>query len=364
MFDISVSYQKHALKFHFEAGTSRGVLTEKNSYFIQIKNKKNPLQVGLGEAGPLRGLSPEFEEEGLAGFEKYIKSANWELFPESMDEIPVFVKELPLGYPSYKFAIEMAVFDYIMGKNGQYFDNDFSQGNQSIPINGLIWMGKPDFMEDQIEEKIAQGYTCLKLKIGAIDFEQELAILKNIRSQFSKEQLTIRVDANGAFKTQEAAHKLEKLAKLDIHSIEQPIAAGLWNAMADLCKENILPIALDEELIGLESEYQQNQLLDKIPAQYLILKPSLLGGFSASHDWIQAAESREMDWWITSALESNIGLQAIAQFTADYSPNLPQGLGTGSLYTNNFASGLSIQKGNLHFNPNFNRINPFHENHV
>ncbi|MCZ2482150.1 o-succinylbenzoate synthase [Aquirufa nivalisilvae] len=364
MFDISVSYQKHSLKFHFEAGTSRGVLTEKNSYFIQIKNKKNPIQVGLGEAGPLRGLSPEFEEEGLAGFEKYIKSANWEYFPETLEEIPLFISHLPLGYPSYKFGIEMATFDYIQAKNGVYFDNEFSLGKMAIPINGLIWMGKPNFMEDQIEQKIAQGFTCLKLKIGAIDFDQELAILKNIRSQFPANKLSIRVDANGAFTSHEAAHKLEKLAQLDIHSIEQPIRAGLWNAMADLCKENILPIALDEELIGLESEDQQNQLLDKIPANYIIIKPSLVGGFSASHDWIQAAEKRKMGWWITSALESNIGLQAIAQFTAEYSPSIPQGLGTGTLYTNNFASGLSIQKGNLHFNPNFNRINPFHENHI
>lgn len=364
MFDISVSYQKHSLKFHFEAGTSRGVLTEKNSYFIQIKNKKNPIQVGLGEAGPLRGLSPEFEEEGLAGFEKYIKSANWEFFPETLEEIPLFISHLPLGYPSYKFAIEMATFDYIQAKNGVYFENEFSLGKMAIPINGLIWMGKPDFMEDQIEQKIAQGFTCLKLKIGAIDFEQEFAILKNIRSQFPANKLSIRVDANGAFTSHEAAHKLEKLAQLDIHSIEQPIRAGLWNAMADLCKENILPIALDEELIGLESEDQQNQLLDKILANYIIIKPSLVGGFSASHDWIQAAEKRKMGWWITSALESNIGLQAIAQFTAEYSPSIPQGLGTGTLYTNNFASGLSIQKGNLHFNPNFNRINPFHENHI
>ncbi|MHA8101854.1 o-succinylbenzoate synthase [Aquirufa nivalisilvae] len=364
MFDISVSYQKHSLKFHFEAGTSRGVLTEKNSYFIQIKNKKNPIQVGLGEAGPLRGLSPEFEEEGLAGFEKYIKSANWEFFPETLEEIPLFISHLPLGYPSYKFAIEMATFDYIQAKNGVYFDNEFSLGKLAIPINGLIWMGKPDFMEDQIEQKIAQGFTCLKLKIGAIDFDQELAILKNIRSQFPANKLSIRVDANGAFTSHEAVHKLEKLAQLDIHSIEQPIRAGLWNAMADLCKENILPIALDEELISLESEDQQNQLLDKIPANYIIIKPSIVGGFSASHDWIQAAEKRKMGWWITSALESNIGLQAIAQFTAEYSPSIPQGLGTGTLYTNNFASGLSIQKGNLHFNPNFNRINPFHENHI
>lgn len=364
MFDISVSYQKHSLKFHFEAGTSRGVLTEKNSYFIQIKNKKNPIQIGLGEAGPLRGLSPEFEEEGLTEFEKYIKSANWEFFPETLEEIPLFISHLPLGYPSYKFAIEMAIFDYIQAKNGIYFDNEFSRGQMAIPINGLIWMGRPDFMEDQIEQKIAQGFTCLKLKIGAIDFDQELAILKNIRSQFPANKLSIRVDANGAFTSHEATQKLEKLAKLDIHSIEQPIRAGLWNAMAELCKENILPIALDEELIGLESEDQQNQLLDKIPAKYIIIKPSLVGGFSASHDWIQAAEKRKIGWWITSALESNIGLQAIAQFTAEYSPSIPQGLGTGTLYTNNFASGLSIQKGNLHFNPNFNRINPFHENHI
>lgn len=361
MFDISVSYQKHPLKFRFEAGTSRGVLTEKNSYFIQIKNKKNPLQVGLGEAGPLRGLSPEFEEEALADFEKYIKSANWELFPESLEELPLFVSKLPLGYPSYKFAIEMAVYDYLIGKNGLYFDNAFSQGKSSIPINGLIWMGNTDFMEDQIAEKITQGYTCLKLKIGAIHFKEELAILSNLRSQYPKEKLTIRVDANGAFSPSEAASKLEQLAKLEIHSIEQPIRSGQWKAMAALCREQIMPIALDEELIGLEHPEQQKQLLEEVPADYLIIKPSLLGGFAASWDWIEEAQKRRMGWWITSALESNIGLQAIAQFTASLEPSIPQGLGTGALYHNNFAAGMSIQKGQLFFDPNFKRVNPFHE---
>jgi o-succinylbenzoate synthase len=341
----------HPLHFHFEAGTSRGVLTNKTSYFIQIAHKG---KMGIGEAGPLRGLSPEFEEDCLPAFQKAI--AHIKQLPEYAEEIDTFVQAIPFEQPSYRAALEMALLDYFHEKDGIYFDNAFSRGDSNLPINGLIWMGSPEFMRMQIAEKIAAGYSCLKLKIGAIDFDQEINIISEIRAQFTADELTIRVDANGAFAVSDAAHKLEKLAKLDIHSIEQPIQAGQWDAMRELCQLAILPIALDEELIQAREPLA---LMEHIQAPYMILKPTLLGGFAASNAWIQAAETVGTDWWITSALESNIGLQAVAQFTGEFKNPMPQGLGTGQLYTNNFDCGLSIQKGHIYSNPHTKRTNPF-----
>lgn len=341
----------HPLQFHFEAGTSRGVLTQKTSYFIQIEQDG---KIGLGEAGPLRGLSPEFEEDCLPAFQKAI--ATIKHLPENPEDIDALVQTIPFEQPSFRAALEMALLDYFHAKDGVYFDNSFARGVSSLPINGLIWMGSPEFMRQQIAEKLAEGYACLKLKIGAIDFEQEIEIISEIRKHFSAAELTIRVDANGAFSPQEAPSKLERLAKLDIHSIEQPIQAGQWKAMRALCALNILPIALDEELIQAKDP---QALIESIQAPYIILKPSLLGGFRASNAWIQAAETVGTDWWITSALESNIGLQAVAQFTGEYRNPLPQGLGTGKLYTNNFDCGLSIQKGHIYSNPHTKRTNPF-----
>ncbi len=341
----------HPLQFHFEAGTSRGVLTQKTSYFIQIEQDG---KIGLGEAGPLRGLSPEFEEDCFPAFQKAFSEIK--SIPESAEEISDFIQLIPFEQPSFRAALEMALLDYFQGKDGIYFDNSFARGETSLPINGLIWMGSPEFMRQQIADKLAEGYSCLKLKIGAIDFEQEMEIIAEIRSNFSATDLTIRVDANGAFSPQEAPSKLERLAKLAIHSIEQPIRAGQWKAMHNLCRLNLLPIALDEELIQAR---HPEQLMEAIQAPFIILKPSLLGGFAASDAWIRAAEMMGSRWWITSALESNIGLQAVSQFTANYSNPLPQGLGTGKLYTNNFDCGLSIQKGHIYSNPDTKRTNPF-----
>jgi o-succinylbenzoate synthase len=346
-----IELRSHPLKFHFEAGTSRGVLTEKTSYFLQIKQDG---KTGLGEAGPLRGLSPEFEEDCLPAFQRAIAAIKQ--LPENAEDIDACVQTIPFELPSLRAALEMALLDYFHAKDGIYFDNSFSRGKSNIPINGLIWMGSPDFMRQQIADKLAEGYSCLKLKIGAIDFEQEIDIISEIRSNFPASDLTIRVDANGAFSTKEAPTKLDKLAKLEIHSIEQPIQAGQWKAMRALCKLNILPIALDEELIQV---HEPLALLERIQAPYMILKPTLVGGFAACNAWIQAAESVGTHWWITSALESNIGLQAVAQFTGEYRNSLPQGLGTGKLYTNNFDCGLSIQKGHIYSNPHTKRTNPF-----
>jgi o-succinylbenzoate synthase len=341
----------HPLQFHFEAGTSRGVLTEKTSYFIEIKDKH---RIGIGEASPLLGLSPEFEMNCLPAFQKALPTIHQ--LPESLTDIQKLIQLVPFEQPSFRAALEMALLDFVQAKDGVYFDNPFARGESNLPINGLIWMGSPEFMRNQIADKLREGFSCLKLKIGAIDFEQELEIISEIRTHYTASELTIRVDANGAFSSKEAPYKLEKLAKLDIHSIEQPIRAGQWEAMRDLCKLNLLPIALDEELIQVRDP---KALLESIQAPFIILKPSLLGGFEASRNWIQAAENTDTQWWITSALESNIGLQAVAQFTGMYKNTLPQGLGTGKLYTNNFDCGLSVQKGHINSNPDIKRTNPF-----
>ncbi|WP_317170122.1 o-succinylbenzoate synthase [Rhodocytophaga rosea] len=250
--------------------------------------------------------------------------------------------------PAIQFGVETALLDLRNGGKRIIFKNDFSAGKTGIPINGLIWMGKPEFMRQQIDEKLMQGYTCLKLKIGALDFDKECELLGYIRKQYPAEQITLRVDANGAFSTGDALEKLKILAQYDLHSIEQPIRQGQWSEMASLCRHTPLLIALDEELIGVIDKKQE--LLQTIHPQFIILKPSLLGGFHHSLEWIKLAEKMNIGWWITSALESNIGLNAISQFTASLNNPLPQGLGTGQLYSNNITSPLEISKGYLHYN--------------
>ena len=344
MSKISLRFLPHELQFHFEAGTSRGVLTKKKSYFVEVSDGN---RTGIGEAGPLFGLSPEFLEDCLPAFEQALTPFLGQNLPVDIHE---WVNEIPFEQPSFRFALETALLDLTSP-----FANEFSRGEKSLPINGLIWMGTADFMREQIESKLRQGYSCLKLKIGAIDFETELSLLKSIRSRFSKEELILRVDANGAFSPAEAPFKLEKLAAFDLHSIEQPIKAGQADEMQKLVAQHILPIALDEELIGMKDK----SIADYINPDFIILKPSFVGGIQATRDWIDWASKNGKEWWITSALESNIGLQSIAQLTGDYTIRIPQGLGTGQLYTNNFSSGLSIEKGNISFDPTFPRESPF-----
>ena len=347
--------KRRTLHFHVEAGTSRGILTQKNSYFLQISNPENSGFVGLGEAGPLFGLSPEYKEDAFDDFQVAINRLSKDL-PTNKTEVGPWISAIPFDQPSFRFAAEMAMFDYLNQHNGLYFHNDFSESKQPISINGLIWMGSKEYMQKQIESKLAEGLTCLKLKIGAIDFESEIDLIRSIREAHPEKDLTIRLDANGAFSIHEAAKKLEKLSKYDIHSIEQPIKAGQWNEMADLCKQSEIPIALDEELICIKDSVE---LLDKIRPAYIILKPSFLGGFGETMKWIKLANDMKIGWWITSALESNVGLQAIAQFTGQFTDLIPQGLGTGLLYTNNLASGLNTQRGNIYFDSKFPRENPF-----
>jgi len=332
---VQATYKKHILEFKRPGGTSRGVLNTKETWFIKIEEAG---RVGYGECGILRGLSiddrPDYEET-LRWACEHINLGEQKLY-DSLE-----------GFPSIQFGIEMA-FRSLRAENPfELFPSAFTRGEKGIASNGLIWMGEASFMQEQIAEKLEAGFDCIKMKIGAIDFDTEIKLLEGIRKRYSAEEITLRVDANGAFKPEEALDKLTRLAALDLHSIEQPIRQGQEQAMAQLSKQTPLPIALDEELIGVFGYARQKELLQDIKPQYIILKPSLVGGFRGSDTWIQLAEEQGIDWWITSALESNIGLNAIAQYTFEKKTTIPQGLGTGALYTNNVSSPLDIRHGEL-----------------
>lgn len=335
---MKATYKRYVLEFKKPSGTSRGVLRTKETWFIKLQKDD---QIGIGECGILRGLSiddrPDYEEM-LQWLCDNINTDKTELFEELKT------------YPSILFGLEMALKSFEGSSPFELFQTDFVNQYKGIPINGLIWMGTKEFMLDQIKDKMNAGYRCIKLKIGAIDFDKELELLKFIRSTFSDEVLELRVDANGAFSPEKAMDKLEALSQFNLHSIEQPIKAGQFSEMNKLCQETPLPIALDEELIGIFEEKDRVELLDQIQPQYIILKPSLIGGFQDSLNWIKLAEERNIGWWITSALESNVGLNAIAQFTSMLDTEMPQGLGTGSLYTNNITSPLEVKKDQIFYN--------------
>ena len=328
---MKARFHKRTFQFKRPSGTSRGILTEKHAWFIEIWNEDSPDIIGTGECSIIPGLSPDYKTDEQ--YEQKLISVCNNLSQDLSD------------FPSIQFGLETALLDLKNGGKGIIFDNDFTNGKQKIAINGLIWMGEEAFMQEQIEQKIAEGFTTIKLKIGAIDFDSEIALLKSIRSRFSSEQITLRVDANGAFSFEEALNKLSILSKLDLHSIEQPIKAGQWKEMSQLCSSTPLPIALDEELIGVNLLKDKMKLLEVISPQYIILKPSLHGGIKGCKEWIELAEKLNVSWWMTSALESNVGLNAICQFTAEYNNNLPQGLGTGSLYIENTPTNLKVENG-------------------
>lgn len=336
---MKATYQKYTLDFKRPSGTSRGILTQKETWFLVLEKDG---KTGIGECGILRGLSaddrPDYEEK-LQWVCEHI-SLGEELLWESL-----------LKFPSIQFGVEMAFRSLASESPFLLFPSEFTLGEKSIPINGLVWMGDEEFMKQQIEEKIAQGFTCIKLKIGAIDFEKELQLLRIIRQNFTPQQIEIRVDANGAFYETEALYKINQLTGFQIHSIEQPIQKKQHDTMSFLCKNTNLPIALDEELIGVFSFAEKEALLQKIKPQYIILKPSFIGGFRGSDEWIFLAEKYKIGWWITSALESNIGLNAIAQYTFLKQNPMPQGLGTGALFTNNFDCPLEVNEGQLFYNP-------------
>lgn len=347
---VNFKVKKHILQFTFRAGTSRGSFTEKPTWFIEASTPDLDYR-GIGEASPLKGLSIDFSENfetELHGILNILEEADFAVSP---DEILIQVAELiPAQLPSIRFGVETALFDLVSGGKKKIFTGPFYKGKYRIPINGLIWMGDEAFMQKQIKEKLAAGFSTIKMKIGAIDFETEFNLLESIRERYSEEEITLRVDANGAFQAMNAEEVLTRLASLQIHSIEQPIAKGQRDLMKELAASEILPIALDEELIGVTESMEKLALLDHIKPQFIILKPSLLGGIAQTIDWINIAESLNIGWWMTSMLESNIGLNAIAQLTAQFKPELPQGLGTGQLYHNNIDSPLEIRSGELLYN--------------
>ena len=334
------TYHKHILEFKQPSGTSRGILKTKETWFLKLSEGN---KIGIGECGILRTLSiddrPDYEEK-LEWVCNNIHLGKDVLYNALTD------------FPSIQFGVEQAFLSLEAKNTYELFPSNFTKRKKSIPINGLIWMGEKDFMKKQIIEKLDAGFKCIKLKIGAIDFETELELLKFIRSQFSEKTIEIRVDANGAFSPIDALKKIEKLSKYKLHSIEQPIAVNQYNVMQSLCANTPLPIALDEELIGVFDVVKKQNLLQHIKPQYIILKPSLIGGFKGSLDWIAVAKMNKIDWWITSALESNVGLNAISQFTYTLNNSLPQGLGTGGLYTNNFDSPLIVKNGAISYGSN------------
>jgi len=333
---LKIDVIPYELNFKIPAGTSRGVLNNKLSYIIRLEENG---VVGYGEAGPLPKLSVDFGIDFKSLVEEKIKKG---ITLEELKTMTFFLSSMP----SLKFAFESAILDLESGGTQALFDTPFVNRNEGIRINGLIWMGDVDFMLSQIKSKLDSGFSCLKMKIGAIDFELELSILKKIRSQFNEQDLELRVDANGAFSIDQAGSKLERLSKFNLHSIEQPIKQGQVESMALLCNSSPVPIALDEELIGVVNK---QALIEDIKPQYIILKPTLVGGFQSCNEWIQVANSQKISWWITSALESNIGLNAIAQYTSQFDLKMPQGLGTGSLFTNNIKSPLQIEGESLFY---------------
>lgn len=326
---MKAHFRKHLLIFKQASGTSRGILTSKETYLLEIVNGD---QKGLGECALFRGLScddvPQYEQK----LQWLCENINLP-FDVLKDELKKF--------PSIIFGLEQALLNLKYGED-LYFPSNFTAGKDSININGLIWMGPIDFIQTQIQEKLEQGFRCIKLKIG-VDWTSEKKVLQQLRHQFPKDKLELRVDANGAFDFEAAKKVLKELNQLDIHSIEQPIKAKNMTQMAALCANTPTPIALDEELIGIFDFEEKKKLLETIQPQYIILKPALIGGFVGSDEWISIAENLGINWWITSALESNIGLNSICQYTYTKQNPLPQGLGTGALYTNNFETRLHLQ---------------------
>lgn len=336
---LKATYKKYTLHFKRPSGTSRGVLTTKETWFLVITDGN---KLGIGECGILRSLSiddrPDYEEK-----------LNWVCENIALGEAALWMQLRE--FPSIQFGVEMAFQSFKAQDPLVLFPSKFTSGEDNIPINGLVWMGTKDYMKEQISQKIEAGFDCIKLKIGAIDFQAELDLLKYIRSEFSADDIELRVDANGAFAIDDALYKLEQLSEYQLHSIEQPIKQGNWESLAKLCAHTPFPIALDEELLGITEVSDKRDLLEVIKPQYIIFKPSLIGGFKGTKEWIDLAQELKIGWWVTSALESNIGLNAISQWTYLQNSPMPQGLGTGGLYTNNFESPLEVKKGKIEYNP-------------
>lgn len=332
---MRLAYCPYMLKFKEPAGTSRGILTEKPTYLIKIYDEKEPDRFGLGECAVFPGLSPEAD-----GRYEY--------------KLVELLANIALGrttdltrYSSLNYGLEMAIRDYAGGCRHLYYPSSFTEEKSELNINGLIWMGTEEEMMCRLEEKFKAGFRCVKMKIGSIDWQKEIGIIRTIRQRFNENELTIRVDANGAFVMENVMPRLAQLADLGVHSIEQPIPARNIDLMKFICDVSPVPVALDEELIGVYDDDMKRHLLEYVKPDYIVCKPALCGGFSGAETWIKLATDLGVGWWITSALESNVGLNALAQFTAHITEGteweqFPQGLGTGALYTNNFVTPIQL----------------------
>lgn len=330
--------------FHFRqpAGTSRGVYHTRHSFFVTVADATG--RKGVGECAPL----PDLSCDSLSSHAEYARVLRG--FCDMTEQTGIVPTEQLRSYPSMLFGLETAMAQWAANGSTMLFDTPFGRGHEGIPINGLVWMGNFGEMMSRLEEKLRFGFRCVKLKIGAIDFERELDLVRHIRERFSPQEVELRVDANGGFSPDEAMRRLEALSRYGIHSIEQPIRQRQWAEMARLCRETPLPIALDEELIGINTLEEKERLLDALRPQYIILKPSLHGGMSGAEEWVRLARARGIGSWVTSALESNVGLNAIAHFCArTYGPgiSMPQGLGTGQLFEDNIPMPLTIENDRL-----------------
>lgn len=343
---MKAAFARYTLNFITPGGTSRGVMTTKDTYFIKIWDESCPEIYGIGECALFKGLSAEDDEN----YEAKLK----ELCQNIENDIPTDLSE----YSSIMFGFESAILDLSNGGKRICYPSPFTEGKYQIPINGLVWMGNKEEMISRIDEKVSAGFHTIKLKVGAINFDQELEMIEYIRKKYHENDLEIRLDANGGFTPENALERLNALSKYRIHSIEQPIKQGQWEEMADLCNKTPIPIALDEELIGITNPMMMMELLRNIRPHYIILKPSLMGGLSGSLEWLKMAAQFQIGGWITSALESNIGLNAIAQWVSTLQPKIPQGLGTGMLFSNNIESPLFQAGDYLSYDPNKKWIIP------
>lgn len=349
---LKLLFAPYTLKFNFDAGTSRGVLREKEVWFLKLLEEGNNTVYGIGEVATIDRLSVDYN----ASFEDALIKISTDLsrytLPNNVEDVFAFVNELvPERLPALRFALETAMLDLLNGGKRMVFENDFYDSSKEIPINGLIWMGDEAFMKEQIDAKLEAGFSCIKMKIGEIDFQVECQLLRYIRKNYPKQKLILRVDANGAFRTEDCMLRLKALEEFDLHSIEQPIMPKQPESMTLLGIKSKVPIALDEELIGINGRQHRIDLLEEIRPDYIVLKPGLLGGFKSTAEWIEIAESLSIGWWITSALESNVGLNAICQFTAQYENSMHQGLGTGQLFENNIPSPLKVKGEHIHYSP-------------
>ncbi|MCO6495045.1 MAG: o-succinylbenzoate synthase [Bacteroidetes bacterium] len=330
--------EAHTLKYKKPATTSRGVLNERKLWILKAFDVNTPAVIGCGECGIIPALSPE----DIDGFDKEISR-----LVEKLNHNQKIEQEELQKYPAFRFAYETALLDLKNGGKKMIFENPYSLGLEGIKINGLVWMAEIEEMLNEAKAKLQAGFDCIKFKIGTFDFDKECRLIEQIRKTANSSLLQIRLDANGAFPVSDALKMLKELKRFEIHSIEQPIAKGQWEEMEELCAKSPVSIALDEELIGIDIEKEGEKMLKKIRPQWIILKPSLVGGLRVSEQWITLAEKYQIGWWATSALESNIGLNAIAQWVASKNTRIHQGLGTGHLYTNNFNPETKIIDGNL-----------------